>query len=369
MGKILSLLLLLLLAVNGARAVEVIYEQYPDKVDLWVVIPYNSLNFKKGTELSEYQLSLQISDSRKKQVAAFSKSFQVPSRNWLSETGLPVRFSTQLKSGAYDVQIQLRNRALGEKRDFKRHFSITDNSTEIGMGWVIASQEGLQYIPSKLEKAGLDSLKLQQSFSLKLDSLMVRYASTTATVNNPQSPLEIDLLPLLEDDKTASLSMTFYEQNIHYRMEPFLFTPWYAYSLRYSLPDQMQQLRYIATQNEWQVLRKLPKSKYAEAIEGFWKANDPSPGTVRNETRERFYQRVLKADEMFTIHKKLKGWSSDRGRIYIKFGEPDEIATETYPLDMYPHIIWTYYKQNLQFVFADTKGYGQYTLRNKDEEY
>ena len=78
MGKILSLLLLLLLAVNAARAVEVIYEQYPDKVDLWVVIPYNSLNFKKGTELSEYQLSLQISDSRKKQVAAFSKSFQVP---------------------------------------------------------------------------------------------------------------------------------------------------------------------------------------------------------------------------------------------------------------------------------------------------
>lgn len=368
MVKIASLWLLLLVGI-GLNAVEIIYEQYPEKVDLWVVIPYNSLNFKKGTELSEYHLSLQITDNRKKQVASFNQALSVVKRSWLTETGLPVKLTTKLKSGAYNVQLQLRNRALGEKRDFKRHFTITENPTEIGMGWIIASRDGIQYIPNKLDKAELDSLKLHQSFSLQLDSLSVRHAGTVATVKNPSSPLEIDLLPLLENEQSASLNITFYEQNIHYRMKPFLFTPWYAYSLRYSLPDQMQQLRYIATQNDWQVLRKLPKSKYAEAIEGFWKANDPSPGTVRNETRERFYQRVLKADEMFTIHKKLKGWSSDRGRIYIKYGEPDEITNENYPIDMYPHIIWTYYKQNLQFVFADIKGYGQYTLRNKDEEF
>jgi hypothetical protein len=72
---------------------------------------------------------------------------------------------------------------------------------------------------------------------------------------------------------------------------------------------------------------------------------------------------------MFTIHKKLKGWASDRGRIYIKFGEPDEITTDVHPIGRYPNITWTYYKQNKEFYFADVKGYGQYILRNKEAEY
>ena len=36
---------------------------------------------------------------------------------------------------------------------------------------------------------------------------------------------------------------------------------------------------------------------------------------------------------------------------------------------MYPYIVWIYYSRNLEFEFADTGGFGQYKLRNKDEEY
>jgi len=65
----------------------------------------------------------------------------------------------------------------------------------------------------------------------------------------------------------------------------------------------------------------------------------------------------------------LKGWKSDRGRIYIKYGEPDEVYNEVHPLDLKPYIVWVYYRPNLVFVFMDMGGYGQYELRNKDEEY
>jgi len=362
-------LVLLLLTVFPAAAMEIIYEQYGKQVDLWIIIPYNSLNFKKGSDQADYTVSGEISNTRKKPVASFNQSISVPKRAWLQDTGIPVKLSKELSPGSYNLQIQLKNKSMGDKRDYKRHFELSEYGTEIGMGWILAKREGFQFIPDKIAASDLDELSLLQSFSLQPDSLKIKIDKQSLSINKPSSPISLNISDYLKDDAEHQVIISLYEKNILYRMEPFLFSPWYSYSLRYSLEEQMQQIRYIATQNEWQVLSKLPKNKYAEAIEGFWKVNDPSPETVRNETREKFYQRVLTADELFTIHKKMKGWSSDRGRIYIKFGEPDDIYSETYPVDKYPHIIWYYYKQNLQFVFADTKGYGQYTLRNKDEEY
>jgi hypothetical protein len=90
---------------------------------------------------------------------------------------------------------------------------------------------------------------------------------------------------------------------------------------------------------------------------------------VRNENRERFYSRVLRADELFTIHKRLSGWRSDRGRIHIKFGEPEQIVNNAFPIGEAPSIKWYYYRLNRLFIFTDERGYGHYTLRNKDEEY
>lgn len=370
MAKILSLALLLCLFYTlGAQ--EIIYENYGGNVDIWVLLPYNSLNFKKDLQEAEYQVSLQLKNHKNKQVASFEKNLLIPKRGWLDDTAIPMRFNKLLSPGIYSAELKLKNKSLGEKRNFKKQFEIFGESTGIGLSWIVAWREGIGFIPNNFGSSirDVEKVMLQQSFSLSLDSLRIGIDKQNLTISNPISPIELDLKQYLPPDAVNAIHLTLYEGNIHYKPEPFLFSPWYSYSLRYSLEDQMAQLRYIATQNEWQVLRQLPKDNYAKAIEGFWKAIDPSPGTVRNETREKFYQRVLRSDEMFTVHKKLKGWSSDRGRIYIKYGEPDEINTEVYPLGRYPNIIWTYYKQNLDFVFADTKGFGQYTLRNKEDEY
>jgi len=368
MVKLLSLALFLLFGLCLA-AQEITWEQYPGRVDFWIVVAYNNLNFPKGADHSDYQISLQINNSRKKQVFSWSKTLSVPRADWLTDNGIPLRVSAELTPGSYSLQMQMKNKAMGDKRQIKKQFEVTDTYTEIGMGWLLANKAGTEFIPARLNSTRFDSLTLWQGFSLELDSLAIRINDTMQMITKPVSPLQVEIADYRQGDSANQISLTFYEQNIQYRTGPFLFTPWYAYTLRYPLEDQMMQIRYIATQNEWQVLRKLPHAKYAEAIEGFWRSNDPSPGTVRNENRETFYQRVIQADELFTIHKKMKGWASDRGRIYIKYGAPDEITSDTYPLGMYPHIVWYYYKQNLEFVFADTKGYGQYTLRNKDEEY
>src|SRR3984885_6165372 len=58
-------------------------------------------------------------------------------------------------------------------------------------------------------------------------------------------------------------------------------------------------------------------------IEAFWQRRDPTPDTEENEYKEEHYQRIAYANEHFAAG--VPGWRTDRGRIYIVFGKPDEI--------------------------------------------
>lgn len=368
MLKALSFIFLFIFCSLALGAQEVLYEHYATGVDFWVVLPYSSLSFAKGKNVADYQLSVVIKDSRKKQAADFSTSISIPKRDWLQDTAIPIRFAKSLKPGIYSADFKLKNKSMGSKLAFKRSFEVGAKYTEIGQSWLVAKKEGFSYIPNTLTP-DCDELSLFQSFSVPLDSILISTPNRSLRIDQLSSPLQVNLKPFLDSNSGSITKLYMYEGNIHYNVDPFIFSPWYSYSLRYSPGDQLAQLRYVASQNEWQSLHSVPTAKISQAIEAYWKVNDPSPGTARNESRERFYQRVLKADEMFTVHKKLKGWNSDRGRIYIKYGEPDEIVTEAYPIGRYPNIIWTYYKQDKEFIFADTKGFGLYTLRNKEDEY
>ncbi|MDD3234824.1 MAG: GWxTD domain-containing protein [Candidatus Cloacimonetes bacterium] len=403
MVKTLSLVLLIALSCGFIAAQEIIYEQYESGVDFWVLIPYNSLNFAKEKTTTDYQFSVVIKNARKKQVADFAQNLIVPKKDWLNETAIPLRFTKVLSPGAYTAEFKLKNKTVGDKRTFKKSFVINAKNTEVGQSWLIAKREGIYFIPNQIEDIAkdLDELVLNLSYSAKLDSIMIQADTRKMHITNLQNPIQADLKPFLTAASGEQPKITLYEANIRYAVEPFLFSEWYSYSVRYTLEEQLEQLRYVASQNEWQVLRSVPEEKYNEAIASYWKANDPSPGTERNENRERFYQRVLMADQLFTVHKMLKGWRSDRGRIYIKKGEPDEIVADPYPsgrypliiwnsdrdkiedkkgypdenvyadylLGRYPNIIWTYYQQNLEYIFIDTQGYGLYILLNKEEEY
>lgn len=367
MAKLISLLAMLMI-LGCVSAQEIIFERYAEGTDFWVIVPYNSISFKKNADRVSYQLAVEIRDSRKKLAASFGQTLDLPRRDWLRDTAIPVKFTAKLEPGKYNATLQLRNLVLGDKSKIKKTFTL-GGLTEIGQPYLLVTREGLTYLPQKLEMIGPDiqSCELLQSFSIVADSIGVETDLYSRMKVLPSSPMRTSLLEGQEIPGRVNIS--FFEGNIHYRMDPFMYSPWFSYNLRYSFKDQLQQLRYLANQNEWKSLSALPEKMIQDGIELFWQRHDPSPGTVRNEAREDFYHRVLKADELFTVHKKLKGWSSDRGRIFIKYGEPDEIITDVHPLGVYPSIVWIYYKENLEFVFSDVGGFGQYTLRNKDAEY
>ncbi len=81
---------------------------------------------------------------------------------------------------------------------------------------------------------------------------------------------------------------------------------------------------YIITDEERATYKSLTTDAEREAfIEQFWLRRDPTPGTPENEMKNEHYRRIAYANEHFASN--VAGWKTDRGRIYITFGPPDEI--------------------------------------------
>ena len=81
---------------------------------------------------------------------------------------------------------------------------------------------------------------------------------------------------------------------------------------------------YIITDEERSAFMRLQTDEEREQfIENFWLRRDPTPDTVENEFREEHYRRIAYAKEHFASG--IPGWKTDRGRIYITYGPPDEI--------------------------------------------
>ncbi|MEO0184646.1 MAG: GWxTD domain-containing protein [candidate division WOR-3 bacterium] len=123
---------------------------------------------------------------------------------------------------------------------------------------------------------------------------------------------------------------------------------------------KVSQLEYIATPNEVAILKKAEVGKRDSLWKVFWKQYDPTPNTEYNEKEREYFERIDYAQEHFSFGD--KGWRSDRGRIYVKYGPPDEIQSRPYELSSKPYEIWLYYRLNLKFIFYDRHGFGEYLL-------
>jgi GWxTD domain-containing protein len=142
----------------------------------------------------------------------------------------------------------------------------------------------------------------------------------------------------------------------------------------------------ILTQSERDAWKKLETDDEREKfIEGFWHSRDPDPDTEENEFKQEFFERIAYANEHFSSGK--PGRLTDRGRIYIKFGKPDEVeshpaggsyerpsyegggSTSTYPFEkwFYRHI--PNVGNGVEIEFVDPTGSGEYRIaRNPDEK-
>jgi len=88
-----------------------------------------------------------------------------------------------------------------------------------------------------------------------------------------------------------------------------------------------QDVAYIITDQERAAFKALTTDEERDKfIEQFWLRRDPNPGTTENAFKAEHYRRIAFANQRFGAIA-LAGWQTDRGRIYIMYGPPDEIES------------------------------------------
>ena len=128
--------------------------------------------------------------------------------------------------------------------------------------------------------------------------------------------------------------------------------------------DTLEILGLIASKEEIKPLREAPEAERAAAWAKFWAARDPDPTTDVNEALAQYIARIQYVDEHYSQFG--PGWRSDRGRVYIRFGPPEQIDTAMDQRATGEYEIWRYYTISRSFVFYDMFGVGDYKLVEGD---
>src|SRR5579863_3849445 len=140
-----------------------------------------------------------------------------------------------------------------------------------------------------------------------------------------------------------------------------------------------EDVAWIITDEERRAFKQLSNDEERDQfIEAFWQRRDPTPDTEENEFKEEHYRRIEYANEHFAAG--IAGWRTDRGRIYIMYGPPDEVdshpsggsyerpmeegggETSTYPFEDWRYRYLEGIGQEVIIEFVDTCMCGDYHM-------
>jgi len=77
-------------------------------------------------------------------------------------------------------------------------------------------------------------------------------------------------------------------------------------------------------------------------IEAFWSQRDILHGTPKGESKKEHYRRLNYVNHFFGRGTPKPGWKTDRGRMYIILGEPNDIQRFEGKTQIYPSEVWFY---------------------------
>src|SRR5579884_1126748 len=200
-----------------------------------------------------------------------------------------------------------------------------------------------------------------------LSSLFLIQPGASADDDKKKSARETISKPLSERQKKKN------EEKLRKELE----TPWKKWL--------NEDVVYIITDEERKAFSRLQTDEEREQfVENFWLRRDPTPDTEENEYKEEHYRRIAYANEHYASG--IPGWKTDRGRIYITFGPPDEIEshpsggsyerpmeegggeTSTYPFEDWRYRYIEGIGTNVMIEFVDPTMSGEYRIATDPEE-
>lgn len=129
------------------------------------------------------------------------------------------------------------------------------------------------------------------------------------------------------------------------------------------LDQEFDYARYIAEKEERNTYKKLPLEGKRKYLKEFWARRDNTPATPENEVKQDYLGRISLANTNFKgIYR--EGWRTDRGRVFLIYGKPDEIERHPFSSEERAYETWHYYsvQGGVYFYFVDKREMGDYEL-------
>jgi len=133
------------------------------------------------------------------------------------------------------------------------------------------------------------------------------------------------------------------------------------------LGRELGPLVYITTAEKVDSMEKAAPDERDRMITNFWLTQGHNDSTVANAMEKEFYKRVESVNEEFGTEL-MQGWQTDRGRIFILYGKPDQVEDHVSNFrsgpaaNVAPYQVWYYRSLKLRFVFVDESRNGNYRL-------
>jgi GWxTD domain-containing protein len=378
------------------------------RVDVFVVIPYQSINFvKRGDSVfvADYIVRITLKDQAGREVKTIRKERPIKENRLDVTLGATGGFdytqtTLNVTPGSYTIVAEisdiLSKRAFSLQRSFT---ALSMNERQFGMSSIMLASgitpKGERFVitpylnddVSALTQEGFYAFfETYNSFGEGLDSLDFMYevldernlkATTSKRIRRSvrevraQHAIKVNLpasLPLgsytlrvvaLRPDDTSS---KYAERALIAASARTISIQWKGLGMLTMLKGEelnraIRQMRYVASPQDISMLLAIAsEEERQQRFFDYWQRLDPTPATLRNEAFEDYYQRVDYANRNFRSSSFGEGWMSDLGMVYIIYGPPQ--FTRDFRRD--GRIIWTwsYPTYGREFVFVDYTGFG-----------
>lgn len=143
-----------------------------------------------------------------------------------------------------------------------------------------------------------------------------------------------------------------------------------------SYEELINQLRYYVAPERLRSLRETPIDGRGQAWAAFLRASDPAPSTPEHEGLQTYFTRLQQASLRFRDDGIARGgWLSDRARVYVVLGEPDQLYEQTTNAPITRSSVsqrgrlqyWEYGQYRIRLVFYDDNGSGRWRLTPTSE--
>jgi GWxTD domain-containing protein len=125
------------------------------------------------------------------------------------------------------------------------------------------------------------------------------------------------------------------------------------------LDQEFERARFTASEDDIKIYRTLNLPAKKNFLYQFWQTRSTANPNFKTD----YFERVQLAEALFGSGR-TKGWQTDRGRILLQYGKPDEWNKFYMETDKKPYEIWIYHgiETGVQFVFGDLQGFGEFEL-------